>query len=133
VALEACQVHLHVARQVYAHHVDQPVRGRRPARPDGFELRGARDDSLRQQETGCQFLVVARRAHGDGNALLLAPAIAVSPGQANLQWFFHCDHIVASPAIGAESLNPHTLYALQRGTSPHISPERSRQKEAHKG
>ena len=59
-----------------------------------YVFRGG-DDGLAGEEAYGQFLVVARRAHGDGDALVDAPRARLV-GQADLQRLFDGDGIAGA-------------------------------------
>ena len=84
-----------------------------------------RQDTFRIQETHRQLDIIARRAHGDGNALLL-PMARGAVLQAYLQWLFHRQFVrlkahltfVEARYVGGQMSLVHDISAEERRGLP---------------
>jgi hypothetical protein len=104
IPLQAPEVHGHLLLQGHAHHVGAAGTGRAGAVGTHLaQVLLAPDDPLRQQEPHGQFSVLARGAHGDGQALMLGP-LRAGKIQTDLQGFF--DGQVIHGLEGLEATRP---------------------------
>ena len=111
---QSAGIHPHMVGQFDADDVpDALVRARRPAMLHPAHVFRGSDDGLAGEEAHGQFLVVAGRAHGDGDALVHASG-ARFVGQADLQRLFDGDGVAgAARSVGRDGLDVYTQ--IRRG------------------
>ncbi len=102
---QALQLDLGPAAKLHADDVALAGSSRWPARPDVLNLIERSEEALRPQETRCQFAVMARSPHGDGNRPVYALASRLE-ANANLQRLFDRERIgLCQDSVAMDFLN----------------------------
>jgi hypothetical protein len=101
VPLETSEIDGHTACELDPNDVDEAVRGRRTAGSDARDVGRLTDDTFGEQESRGEFLVAARRAHRDGDALLGTRAVGAREAETYFERLLDSDRIVDGVAATA--------------------------------